>query len=149
MKAKLTRAHCFIAVLSGANPNVMIEVGRMEALGRPILLIQHDDHQLPADLTGRLYDTVSDIGELPQQARKVLDRHPAFTDQSGEPFLSASVLTGAGLRDDDARQLARIFSSCRELAGADPDTLGRRLGMAPGLILVAQSHVQSVLNVRN
>ncbi len=37
LRNKMIRAHCFIAIISGNNPNVMIEVGRMEALGRPIL----------------------------------------------------------------------------------------------------------------
>lgn len=58
LKTKLLRAHCYIAVLTGeVNPNVMIEIGRMEAIQRPLLLLRDTAAaELPADRHGLLYE---------------------------------------------------------------------------------------------
>ena len=59
------RAHCFIAILTEAvNPNVMIEIGRMEALERPLVLLRDAAAPaLPADLEGLLYAELDAAGK--------------------------------------------------------------------------------------
>jgi hypothetical protein len=55
VKRQMLTAHCFIADVSEANPNVMIEIGRMEAIGRPLVLIRRKGSpELPVDLRGRV-----------------------------------------------------------------------------------------------
>ena len=55
----LTESDLIIADTSGANPNVLYEVGFAKALDRPIVLINQRDYQIPFDINGLrfvLYD---------------------------------------------------------------------------------------------
>jgi molecular chaperone HtpG len=151
LRNKMTRAHCFIAIISGNNPNVMIEVGRMEALGRPILLLQQaEDGPLPSDLMGRLYEVIGndDGHELAERVRETLRKQSAFTAQRGEPFLSTRLLIQGGLSEDVAASVANEFSSCRAFVAADPEAVARQLGLAIRLVGLAQEIVADVLTTQ-
>ena len=151
LRNKMTRAHCFIAIISGNNPNVMIEVGRMEALGLPILLLQQAEHEpLPSDLMGRLYEVIGngDDRQLTERVRETLRRQAVFTAQRGEPFLSTHILIQGGLSEDVAVSVANEFSSCQAFVAADPETVARQLGLARRLVGLAQEIVTDVLTAQ-
>jgi hypothetical protein len=138
-KAKLLRAHCYVAILTGAaNPNVMIEIGRMEALERPTLLLRdHEAEQLPADLHGLLYAELrASGGELAAEVRDAVSRHEALRALNGrDRFLSERVLTrDGGLNDQVSREISRRCPTWRTFLGADSPTIARSVGLNPAII---------------
>lgn len=81
LKAKLLRAHFYIALLTDpVNPNVMIEIGRMEALERPLLILRDAEApELPVDLRGLLYEQLNAEGDrLHGQVADALGRQQAL-----------------------------------------------------------------------
>ncbi len=148
LRSKLTRSHCFIAIITDENPNVMIEVGRMEALGSPLLLLQQDEHgRLPTDLAGRLYEVIPDGDPLAlrQRVQGVLDRQKTFCARQGEAFLSETLLSAQGLGEEVARLLSRAYTTCRRLTEADPGTDAVQLGLAAELLTAAQAIARAAL----
>ena len=95
LKTKLLRAHCYIAILTGEmNANVMIEVGRMEAIQRPLLILRDPGAtKLPADLDGLLYEELSGTGgDLVAEVQEVLARQEQFRSLHAARFLSEAAL---------------------------------------------------------
>ena len=89
LKTKLLRAHCYIAILTGeVNPNVMIEIGRMEAIGLPLLLLRDTAAgALPADLNGLLYEELRATGsDLVSEVRDALARQDRLRGLRGSAF---------------------------------------------------------------
>jgi hypothetical protein len=145
LKAKLLRAHCYVAILTGeVNPNVMIEIGRMEALERPLVLLRDSQApDLPADLKGLLYADLSATGEaLADEVREALARQEPFQALrgDGDRFLSETVLVRAtGLNDQLSREISRRYKTWRAFQQADAATVARNLGLRhPATIEAAQ-----------
>lgn len=148
LRSKMSRAHCFVAIITGDNPNVMIEVGRMEALNRPILLMQHDSHApVPSDLAGRLYEVVpdGDAESLRRHIHAILERQETFRAQRGDLFLSETLLLHGGLGDEVSRTLARAFPTCERLLAADPAEVSAQLALPVALVRAAQEITINVL----
>jgi molecular chaperone HtpG len=148
LRTKMIRAHCFVAIITGDNPNVMIEVGRMEALSRPILLLQYDSNaRVPSDLAGRLYEVVPDSNaeSIQRHIHEILERQEAFRAQHGNLFLSETLLTRGGLGDEVSRTLARAFSTCSRLLAADPAEVSAQLGIPVALVRAAQEITTNVV----
>lgn len=143
LKAKLLRAHCFIAILTGdLNPNVMIEIGRMEALQRPLLILRDADaSRLPADLNGLLYEDVrSTGGDLTGEIRDVLSRHDQFRDLHAARYLSESVLRRhVGLDGEIARRISRDYPTWESFLAADPTQVARQAGINIQIVRAAQA----------
>jgi molecular chaperone HtpG len=144
LKAKLLRAHCYVAILTGeVNANVMIEIGRMEALERPLVLLRDSQSpDLPADLNGLLYADLSSTGEaLVDEVREALARTETFQALrgDGDRFLSETVLRRAGLNDQLSREISRRYKTWRAFQEADAARVARDLGLRhPGIIEGAQ-----------
>lgn len=151
LKAKLVRAHCFIAILTEAvNPNVMIEIGRMEALERPLVLLRDAaSPALPADLEGLLYAELdaaggerfagSAGGGLEAQVRRALEMQEPLRLLSGDRFLSESVLQReAGLSDQLSRAISRQYRTWQAFLDADPNEVARQVGARPIIIEAAK-----------
>ena len=145
LKAKLLRAHCYVAILTGEiNPNVMIEIGRMEALERPLVMLRDSSApELPADLKGLLYADLSATGEaLVGEVREALARQEPFQALRGhgDRFLSETVLRrDAGLNDQLSRTISRRYKTWRAFQQAEAIKVARELGVRhPGTIEAAQ-----------
>ncbi len=132
LKAKLVRAHCYVAILTEqVNPNVMIEIGRMEALERPLVLLRDAGApELPADLNGLLSAKGDSLAE---EVRKALARQEPFRRLSGDRYLSETVLRrDAGLNDQVSRQISRRYRTWRAFCAADAGEVARQLSGRAG-----------------
>jgi len=142
LKAKLLRAHCYIAILTQqVNPNVMIEIGRMEALERPLVLLREiNAPDLPADLQGLLYAEVdSDLANLDDRVRDELSRQEPLQRLNGDRFLSESVLKReTDLNDRLSREISQKYPTWQVFLSADTGEVARRVGTRPGTIQAAQ-----------
>lgn len=142
LKAKLLRAHCYVAILGHeVNPNVMIEIGRMEALERPLVLLRDSAApKLPADLNGLLYAEV-DAGsaELVDAVREALARQEPLRRLTGDRFLSEGVLRRhTDLNDRLSREISKQYGSWQAFLTADNDEVARRIGAHPGTVQAAK-----------
>lgn len=142
LKAKLLRAHCYIAILTQeVNPNVMIEIGRMEALERPLVLLREiNASDLPADLNGLLYAEVdSDLANLDDRVREELSRQEPLQRLNGDRFLSESVLKReTDLNDRLSREISQKYPTWQAFLSADTGEVARRVGTRPGTIQAAK-----------
>jgi hypothetical protein len=50
LRQQIAKADLLVADISGANPNVMLEVGYAEAMGKPVLLLVRDSADIPSHL---------------------------------------------------------------------------------------------------
>jgi len=134
LKAKLVRAHCYVAVLTGTvNPNVMIEVGRMEALERrPILLLRDASApDLPADLHGRLYQVVTRTGQdLVSEVRDAIERQEALRVLRGERFLSETALRSIARVDGPVgREISRRYETWQTFLATDSAVIASQVNL--------------------
>lgn len=148
VEQQMLRAHCFIAEVSDHNPNVMIEIGRMEAMKRPLLLLRRVDAPvLPVDIRERLfceYDAsqAEDDGYWKSQLLK----HEAFCRQRGPAYLSNTLLSRvSGLSDKICAQVAQEYTLCDEFLRAEPASLAKRLSVSPLLVQAAQEQVREIV----
>lgn len=149
VKQHLKQAHCFVAEVSDHNPNVMLEIGRMEALERPLLLLRRaDGPDIPADLAGQLwsgYDpgSMTLAGELKAEVLK----HEGFADQRGRAhYLSRHTLVGLGVGEAPARALSGAYETCEAFVNADAETVAGRLGLSRRLVQFAQGELRACLD---
>ena len=72
----------------------MIEIGRMEALERPLVLLREiNAPDLPADLKGLLYAELdADLGKLEHRVREEVSRQEPLHRLNGDRFLSEGLL---------------------------------------------------------
>ncbi|GAA4440483.1 ATP-binding protein [Phytohabitans houttuyneae] len=139
LKTKMLRAHCFMAILtSDINPNVMIEIGRMEAIGRPLLLLRDAAAPpLPADLHGLLYEQLRATGtDLPAEVREVLARQESLRALTGrDRYLSEAVLIrDAGLNEQVSREITRRYPTWQGFLDADPQAVAHAVGLPRRLV---------------
>lgn len=147
--SQMEQAHCFVANLSGQNANVMIEVGRMEAYQRPILLLNEVGAAMPpSDLRELLYlEYDSRSTTLIDDLRELIARQSGFVKQIGEPYLSFTFLIKTGeLHERVCLALSREFLTCQNLLNADPQTTGKSLGINPRVVETAQDLVRDALS---
>jgi molecular chaperone HtpG len=149
VKTHMLRSNCFVADVSDPNLNVYIEVGRMEALNRPLLLLKREGTpDLPADLRGHLYVGYGGEGEaLVKRLREEIGRVKEFVAIQGEPFLSETVLRKCApdLSAEAVRKLADSFETCEEFLAVDAEGRAKRLGLRPGGVKDAQEALRGHL----
>ena len=142
LKAKMLRAHCYIAILTQeVNPNVMIEIGRMEALERPLVLLREiNAPDLPADLRGLLYAELdADLGNLDDIVREELSRQEPLHRLNGDRFLSEILLKReTDLNDRLSREISHKYRTWQAFLSADTDDVARRVGTRAGTIQAAK-----------
>ncbi len=150
VRAHMAKAHCFVADVSDSNPNVLIEVGRMEALGRPLLLLKKDGaEEVPADLRGHICEGYGGYGDgLVERVREAIRKRPSFTEQKGEKFLSETLLrksAGHLLSAAVIQKLAEGFEACEDLLAVSPATAEQRHGIEAPLVEMAQKALRARL----
>jgi hypothetical protein len=139
LKAKLLRAHCYVAVFTGdLNANVMIEIGRMEALERPLLILRDGAaSELPADLHGLLFEELKATGsKLRGEVADALGRQQALQVLKGrDRFLSETVLTrDASLSEQASRQISRRYPAWQGFLDADSGIVASQIGIPRHLV---------------
>jgi molecular chaperone HtpG len=143
LKTKLLRAHCYVAILTGdLNQNVMIEVGRMEALQRPLLLLRDAAAaKLPADLNGLLYEELRTSGaDLVDEVSKAIVRQDRLRQLQGPRYLSETALKRyAFLEGDVSRKISRMFPTWEQFIQADSDQVARQIGANRMTVQAAQT----------
>ena len=148
VRAHMTAAHCFVADVSDQNPNVYIEVGRMEALGRPLLLLKREGTpDLPADLRGHLHVTYPAGEGLAARLREEIPKQLAFVAPRGDHYLSETVLHACAhelMVGTALQKIAGAYETCEDFLAANPADVARRLGLRPGGI----GDVQDALKAR-
>ncbi len=147
LKAKLLRAHCYIAILGAeVNPNVMIEIGRMEALQRPLLLLRDTTApELPADLDGRLYGELdAGANDLVDAVRETLGRQEPLRHLTGENYLSEAVLRReADLNDRLSREISRRYETWKAFLDADDEQVARLVDSRASTIRAAKESLRA------
>jgi hypothetical protein len=143
LKTKLLRAHCYIAILTGeVNPNVMIEIGRMEAIQRPLLLFRDGAAaDLPSDLHGLLYEELHATGtDLVSEVRDALARQEGMRGLQGARYLSEAALKRyASLDGEASKKISRTYPTWDEFLRADPALVARQIGMHHTIVQAVQT----------
>jgi molecular chaperone HtpG len=139
LKAKLLRAHFYIAILAGnLNPNVMIEIGRMEALGRPLLLLRDAAFaEPPADLQGLLHEDLHAAGaQLRNEVADALGRQQKLQELKGrDRFLSETILTrDASLSEQASRVISRRYPAWQRFLDTDSAAVADQVGISRHLV---------------
>jgi hypothetical protein len=120
------------------NPNVMIEIGRMEALERPLLILRDaEGPELPTDLQGLLYEQLNATGDpLHGQVAEALGRQQALQALKGrDRFLSETILTrDAGLSEEVARRISRRYPAWQGFLDAEPVVVAGQVGISRHLV---------------
>jgi len=146
LKAKLLRAHCYIAILTGdLNANVMIETGRMEALQRPLLLLRDAAAgELPTDLNGLLYEELRTSGDgLIGEVREAIVRQDKLQNLQGSRYLSETALKRyAFLEGEVSRKISRLFPTWDQFIQADAEQVSRQIGVNRVTIQAAQTSLK-------
>lgn len=71
IKKRIESATVVVAVLTGANPNVYLEVGYSWGKGRPTILVVNDSKELLFDLSSEkclVYDSIKNLAEILSKA---------------------------------------------------------------------------------
>ena len=148
LKTKLLRAHCYISILTGdLNPNVMIEIGRMEALQRPMLLLRDPKSPpMPADLTGRLYVDLGATGSgLVEEVREALTRQEELHKLQGTRFLSeTAVRRYASLDPATSARISMEYPTWEAFIQADSNVVAAKLGINRFMVQAAQNSLSEV-----
>jgi len=74
IKERITRADLIIADVTGANPNVYLEIGYAWGLGRPTMLIARTPDELGFDLKTQRCYVYKSIKDLEGQVKDMLTR---------------------------------------------------------------------------
>ena len=142
-------AHCFVAEISDHNPNVMIEIGRMEVFDRPLLLLRRSEsNKPPADLRERLYVEYSpDSDDLVNNLREEILKNVEFCGQEGERYLSQVLLRReSGLNEEVCKKIAGHYESCKQFLNASANDVSSLLDIQEALVVAAQESVASSLS---
>lgn len=137
LRVHLTSASVFVAEISDLNPNVLVEVGRMEVIGRPILLLRHAGAKdVPVDIRGHVHQSYELEGDIAGLLKEALPKRKDFVCPAGEHFLSvAAVRTAFPYLDaENARKLASSCSTIQALLRLPADEVTRRNGLPRGLV---------------
>ena len=155
---KMRRAHCFVVELSDANPNVILELGMMLTLNRPVLLLRDKDAaaggELWANLSGKLYETYDGF-ETPealiQQLAETLHRQTSFQaliEKATPKFLSPVLLRGADVKASVVDSVCREYATVEEFVRASPDAVATRVHTRNYLISALQDHARDYCGIK-
>lgn len=143
-KKKILESHCFVGLLGGENFNVAFELGRIEAIGRPVLLLNRKGSRVASDLGDRLFVEVDpEHPDLSAFLRDEIFKDAAFRNQVGDRYLSAVSLEACGVSAAVAKSLMESYSTWQDLFGADPDAVASRLSLSSTLVKSVQEQLRS------
>ncbi len=137
--APMAAAHFFLADLSNLNPNVLIEVGRMEALSRPLLLQREGSPDPPADLRGHL---CLRLPPLPRPSRSPAAPEDPAPTAPAQQALSPHLLAATGCTPGDAARLAPTVEAFLE---ADPAARAAQAGLWPKRVEALREELEALL----
>ena len=156
--AWVKRAQCYVADVSEANENVMMEVGLMYWAfpERPLLLLQRQGTERRlTDLGGRLRITYpwggnGLQGRLAETLRAEIAKFDQLKSLRAEThWLSARVLDAADfVRHDVSVRLSDAYETVEDLLAADPQAVARQVGARvapPGVVQSIQEYLADLL----
>lgn len=151
LKAKLLRAHFYVAILTGdVNPNVMIEIGRMVALERSLLILRDvTAPDPPENLKGLLYEELQASGDMLRvEVGEALSRQQALQSLKGrDRFLSETVLTRyASLGEQVSRKISRRYPAWREFLDADSSAVAAEIAIQRHLVESVKETLRALLS---
>jgi len=133
----IKRAECFAVDISGANPNVMMELGLIywNYRDRPLLLLCNETQEAIADLQGMiLIRYPSEPGTRPedieQALRAEIEKIPELRRFAGRKrFLSTVALDGLSWLATGTKQaIADAFPTIEDFLAASPETVRKSVG---------------------
>jgi len=152
---KMRRAHCFVVELSDANPNVMLELGMMLTLNRPVLLLRAKDAdstgELWANLSGKLYETYDawDTPEaLKEQLAEIVQKYTAFrqlAQKDAPKFLSPVLLREAPIREEAVRAVCHEFETVEDFLQAEAEAVAARTRLNAYMVRALQDYLRDYI----
>jgi molecular chaperone HtpG len=149
---KMSRSHCCVVELSERNPNVMLELGLVLAMGRPYLLLWDQNAQLDkdiADLAGKLrqdYDGRAPAEAMSQQLAEALRRHrpiQALVGLGHPKYLSSTIMRVPGIESTPAQAICGLFSTVEQFLAADAVAVAQRIQYPAYIVHALQEHVRN------
>jgi molecular chaperone HtpG len=139
IKNQMLGSHCFVALVGDDNPNVCVEIGRMEAIGRPMLLVKGAPSDLPSDLKGRVYIEIDpDARDLQKILSGEISKNDMFRDQLGLPYLSKAALEECGVGGEAGTRIMAAFETWDAYLAAEVDEIARITNVNPALARAVQ-----------
>jgi HSP90 family molecular chaperone len=143
LRTKLLRAHCYIAILTGnINPGMMLQLGQLEALQRPLLLLRDASVvEPPVELNSLLCEQISASGsDLVDEVREAIARQDRLQHLQGDKYLSEAALKRHGfLEGEVSREISRIFPTWDQFIQADDKSAARQLGIRRSIVQALQA----------
>ena len=139
IKNQMLSSHCFVALVGDDNLNVCVEIGRMEAIGRPMLLVKGASRELPSDLDGRLYvDLDPTAPDLQKALADEVSKNDMFRDQLGVPYLSRSALEECGVGGAATERIMSMFETWDAYLSAEAEDIAKVTNINPALARAIQ-----------
>jgi molecular chaperone HtpG len=148
-RERLLGAHCYLAILGvAADPGVLIDVGRMQALDRPLLLLSDAAAPAPppglAGIPGAGLTSAGD--QLSGEVAGALGQEPGWQALTGrDRYLSSALLSReAGLSEQASEQISRRYPAWQGLLDADSATVAEQVGISRHLVNAVKATLEDL-----
>ena len=156
-RGELLGAHCYLAILGGRTDlGVLIDAGRMQALGRPMLILADADADAdaaaaapgpPPSLAGIPQARLQSNGEqLSTELASTVRQQPAWQALKGrDRYLSSALLSrDAGLSEQASEQISRHYPAWQGFLDADSAAVADQAGISRHLVNAVKATLEDL-----